>query len=289
MKFWVLSGSLENWETALNHKKWGVKPNLEKSWYRLEEGDALAFYVTKPVKGIIGFGKVKKKLQENYPLWKDEIRSNKVVYPYRWLFEIDALAEQPWSENKIVISDLGIEIRAGLNSLKNKSVITTLLGRVSLQWKKDLSHLSPKEIQIEKVEPRKESFHNQIRDKLWEIGKIDKWVSEREATQFNIDVVWRRIPDGDPTYAFEVHLGGNVFQALYKLKEARDKWNSIPVIVTNEKGKAEVIKIMGSYHHEIKDELKIMTTDQVEKLFKLQTEDKKVKDEVGLPMANVRQ
>jgi len=289
MKFWVLSGSLENWETGLNYKKWGVRITLEKLWQRLQEGDNLAFYVTKPVKGIVGFGRITKKFEENYPLWKDEIRANKVIYPFRWSFQIVALAEQPWAENKIVISDLAVEIRAGLNSISNRSTINTLLGRASLQWKKNLANLALPEIKEEKILPKKISLHNNVRDMLWEIGKIDKWVSEREATQYNIDVVWRRIPDGDPTYAFEVQLGGNIFQALYKLKEARDKWNSIPVLVTNENGKAEVAKIMASYHHEIKDELIVMTIDQVEKLFKLQNEDKKIKDEIGLPMANVRQ
>lgn len=85
IKYWVLSGSAENWETAFESNIWGVREgSLKKLWVNISNGDTPFFYCLSPVSGVIGFGKCQSSFKQDKPLWTDEIRESKVIYPYRW-------------------------------------------------------------------------------------------------------------------------------------------------------------------------------------------------------------
>jgi hypothetical protein len=47
-----------------------------------------------------------------------------------------------------------------------------------------------------------------------------------------LDVAWRRVEKGSPTYVFEVQIGGDLYHAIGKLKHAHDLWNSNIFLVT---------------------------------------------------------
>ena len=100
MRFWLLVGDEENWERALAENIWGVTGVHRKTWERLESGDVALFYVKRPVKGIIGVGVIKTKFKQDKPLWRQEIESGKVIWPYRFEFEY-ALPLSDW-RNKAV-------------------------------------------------------------------------------------------------------------------------------------------------------------------------------------------
>ena len=61
--YWILTGSLENWDIGIANSLWGVKKILKPKWDNLEIGDFLFFYVTRPISGIIGIGKVTNKFE----------------------------------------------------------------------------------------------------------------------------------------------------------------------------------------------------------------------------------
>lgn len=130
---WVLVGNEENWETALQDSIWGVGKNLKERWEKIKKGDILVFYITRPVSGIIGFGRVETKFKQTTPLWKDEIRAGKVIYPFRFEFKIDyALSPENWGDN-INIADLHISRWAGINSLPSKEKFNKLMERSEAQ------------------------------------------------------------------------------------------------------------------------------------------------------------
>ena len=291
MRFWVLTGSEENWVKAFDANKWGVRPNLKSRWDKVSAGDVVAFYAKAPVSGIIGLGKVEHTTEENTPYWRDEVESNQVIWPFRLYFTIEHLCEKPWKENKVFIKDLRVEIRAGLNSLTNREVISSLLNRTSTAWKTDFSHLMPPEIKKiaeEIVKPVR--VHDKIRDMICTIGKVDNWISETEfpiEPLGKLDVAWRRTPTGNPTYAFEVQIGGDLFHALTKLKHASDEWNSIPFLITDKRMKAKAREIIGGAFHQLRDRIKIATTEDIEELYEAQNADKRIKDRLGLPFANI--
>lgn len=54
------------------------------------------------------------------------------------------------------------------------------------------------------------------RDLVVKIGDMNKLLSQKDYRVKNtvIDVVWRRVEKGSPTYVFEIQVGGDIYHAL---------------------------------------------------------------------------
>jgi len=86
MNYWLMVGAKNNWHIAFEHGNiWGLKETQRQRplWEGLKEKDKVLFYATHPVAGIIGHGSIRTKFRQNKPLWPDEIRKNKVIWPLR--------------------------------------------------------------------------------------------------------------------------------------------------------------------------------------------------------------
>ncbi|MBO3797353.1 MAG: EVE domain-containing protein [Thermoproteota archaeon] len=135
MKVWIVSGSAGNLKTSIEKGKWGVNMRLKNSWNRVAQGDLLLFYVTSPVRGIVGVASVEGKAEENNILWRDEAVVGRVLYPYRILFKpVFILDEDKWETGRIPVKDLNVSVRAGLNSLRNQDTVEKLLDRIRGSW-----------------------------------------------------------------------------------------------------------------------------------------------------------
>jgi len=121
---------------------------------------------------------------------------------------------------------------------------------------------------------KEEPSHNKIRDMIDELGEYEGKVSEKEyrMDSMRLDVVWKKVPQGQPQVAFEVQIEGNIHQALSKLKYAHDLWNSTPVLVTTEQYKAGAKDLLEGSFHEIKDVTKIIKWEDVKKWLDLAQE-----------------
>jgi len=284
MKLWILTGNEENWETALNSGNvWGVREGgLVSRWKKLLKGDLLLFYAKSPVKGLIGVGKVESKFKQDRPLWPDEIRENRVIYPYRFDFQIlGVLAPSKWMAEAVSVADLPLGLQAGVNSISKNNVIEELLNRVKDKF--NLSLEKPVEIKSEK--PKEEvSLHNQIRDKLTEIGQMERFISEKEypIDGERLDVTWRRVLRGVPTKVFEVQIGGSPHQALAKVKHAHDLWNSEPFIIVDRGSLPKVEELLSGTFHELKPDIHIISTDKVQELYDSLTKEANLKKDFGL-------
>ncbi len=282
--FWILTGTEENWDVAFNQNKWGARLGLKKRWEKILTGDLLVFYVTSPISGVIGLGKVIKKSEEKTPYWPDEIREKKVIYPFRFYFDlIHRIPALDWKEKKVFVRDLAIPFQAGINSLSDKNKIKALLERIGLAWEKDFSDYV-KGIETKKKEAKKPSPHNLIRDRLAEIGKLRGKASETEYPMDGkrLDVVWKQIKQGHPHYVFEIQVGGNLVSALGKLKHAWDLWSSKLYLVTKEKYEIEARKLVSGMFHEIETNIKIIPIEKIEELYRAEKEAAKRKEETGL-------
>jgi predicted RNA-binding protein len=289
MKFWVLSGSLNNWDKGISDNIWGVRVGLKKSWEKLQKGDMLIFYVTNPISGVIGIGSVEDIFEQKNPLWPDEIKENKVIYPYRFEFKVLYIVPKPnWNENKINIKDLKINYRAGLNPLANKESIKTFLERIDTSWNTKFGEIIKEEKIIESIiEIKPRSLHDDIKNRIKEIGEIEGFISEIEYSEppYRFDVVWRssKVVGGVPKYVFEVQIGGDIQQALAKLKHAYDKWGFPRLfLICNQEDVNRVNQYLGGTFHEIKDRLNVILVEKIVKLHEIQTEDFKLKKEIGL-------
>jgi len=72
--------------------------------------------------------------------------------------------------------------------------------------------------------------HNELRDMIRDIGLMKNLVVETEypINEMRLDVAWRLPVRENPDHAWEVHIGGNFFEALAKLKHAWDLWKADP-------------------------------------------------------------
>ena len=66
-------------------------------------------------------------------------------------------------------------------------------------------------------------------------------------------------------------------QALSKLKHAYDIWNSNIFLITKKENIEKVQGLLSGYFHEIKDRIKVLTVEQINKVYELQIKDHKLK------------
>ncbi|MEM4389487.1 MAG: hypothetical protein QXG98_02395 [Candidatus Micrarchaeia archaeon] len=259
MRFWILTGNLVNWERGIADSIWGVKPSLKKEWDGLSPGDLLIFYVTYPVMGVIGVGRVENKREEKTPLWADEIKEKKVIYPYRFNFKVEYVLPKPsWMEGKISLKDLNIGypwiVRSGLNPVADPKSVELILEKLDLSWNTNFRKYITASVPVEGK--KKLSSHDEIQEKLLEIGRIERFISEKEfpVDGERLDVVWRspNVTGAVPKYVFEIQVGGDILHALGKLKHANDKWNSYIFLVASEKDLPKIDSLLSGTFHEIR-------------------------------------
>jgi predicted RNA-binding protein len=271
-------GSPRNWKTAFEHKNiWGLRQTQRHFWERLSETDKLFFYVTSPVSGVIGYGTVRTKFPQDQPLWPQEVKENKVIFPLRFEFDVEhCLPPDRWQASKITSSELFP--RGGFQALsrdigrKLVSKFTSLpkeyyVGTPSpISAEETLPTYPPKVLQAEQALPS----HDELKHRLVDIGRLQGYLADEEYVfdTGRLDVVWRRVERSVPTYVFEVQVGGDVYHALGKLKHAFDLWNSHIFIVAPQEDRNRVESLLSGTFHEINHRIKFIELDKVEELYK---------------------
>jgi hypothetical protein len=287
MHFWISTGSVQNWEKAIAENIWGVVEGLKSQWEKLERGDILFFYATSPVSGVIGLGRIESKFKQDKPLWDKEVKENKIIWPYRYDFKVEyVLPRSDWETRQTKIDGININVRSGLNSIRDKEAAKLLLQRIDEKWYTEMQKLLEEKIEIKIPVTKKISSHDEIKEKIYELGKIERFISEKEYvipdTNERLDVVWRRVAASVPTFVFEIQIGGNLHQALAKLKHAFDIWNSNIFLITGQDDLNKANQLLGGSFHEIKDRIKVLPINKVQRVYELQVEDNKLKKEIGL-------
>jgi len=276
MGYWLVVGAPKNWNIAFGHNNiWGLKQTQTRLWESLKENDSLLFYATTPIKGIIGFGTVRTKFKQNRPLWPDEIKQNKIIWPLRFKFDVKyCLPPNIWETEKLASSALWP--RAGFQPLAEETAIKLIssIGGNPEYHTIDFEPIGVSE-PITKYtgtsEPdlKKPSTHNDVKDTLVQIGKLQGFLAEAEYT-FDIgklDVVWRRVLNSVPTYVFEIQVGGDIYHALAKLKHAYDLWNSHIYIVASKNDQKKVDSLLLGTFHEIEHRTNFIELKQVKELY----------------------
>lgn len=83
----------------------------------------------------------------------------------------------------------------------------------------------------------------------------------------SIDVAWRKDPRGAPYIVFEVHFTGNLHADLAKLKYARDIWNSIPVLITDERGATRAQNLLQGPFMELREIIRIIKWQDIIEIY----------------------
>lgn len=255
-RVYVFSGPYEHWQYAIEHSVWGVRkdsPHMKALWDRIEVGDKAILYCTVQ-SVIIGTANVVGKRKKTEPWWEEEVTLGHNIYKYVIdLADVKLAVEansprDSWSENGLSdISRFGMNrayIRKGVNPVRTRA--TEILAAVSHELEGLHAPTPPKS----SPEPN----HDRIRDIVVHCGALQGLPSEKEypIDSKRLDAVWKRIPQGNPVYVFEVQIGGDFFAALAKLKHAWDVWNAKPVLVTTSKYANDATNwLSGSFHEMI--------------------------------------
>jgi hypothetical protein len=279
---WLLSANQENFELSMRYRQvWGVQDKWYPQLKALEKGDIVFFYISNKIKKVIGVGEIGNKFIQREPLWPDEIEENRVKYPLRFEFTIKYLLnEKDWTASGIDIIDYinknfgkGIFadlFRGGINFIRYTEIIDFLYK----EFKRKFNYTIQLEKQYvefkEEKEPGKDTLHNYLKDLIYRIGIMNKLISQKECSVDNmlLDVVWRRIEKGSPTYVFEIQVGGDIYHAISKLKHAFDLWNSnIFLVIYSPEDRTKAHQLLSGTFHEIKDKVKIISSKDIEELF----------------------
>lgn len=292
--FWLLVGPIQNWKSALKHSPpiWGVRdtPRLRPSVQKVSKGDLLAFYVMKPVSGIVGFGRVEsERFIGDDLIWPDEKKANKVAYPHRFNFSIVHLLKDSAWKSECFRSYNGAVSRLafrGFNPVR-KETFATFIKKAEKQWAINLQDRIgriPPEKPVVKVSPKLKPDHDLIKQMVYEIGRFKGKVVEKEypINNYRLDVVWKRIAKGNPYRAFEVQVGGNFFEALTKLKHAWDMWNSTPYLVTTDAYIDKAKQLVEGSFHEMAKALKIINWKRIREVYDARKRVEEIESETSL-------
>lgn len=290
MNYWLVVGSPKNWHIAFKHGHiWGLKETQRHLWEGVNESDKLIFYATAPVAGIIGYGIARTKFKQDKPLWPDEIKQRKVIWPLRFEFDVEfCLAPDKWASEKITSRELWP--RAGfqlLNENLGKKLLSDLrkTGYAVLAREPSLIAETPAEfVAIAGETEGAPISHEQLKEKLIEIGNLQNYIAEPEY-QFDLgklDVVWRRVVNSVPTYVFEIQVGGDIYHALVKLKHAFDLWNSHIFLVAPREAKGKTQNLLAGSFHEINSRLNFIELEKVNELFQRKKSYFELEKELGI-------
>jgi len=272
--YWLVVGSPEHWQVAFeNGNIWGLQQVKFRWWDRLSEGDGLIFCVTRPVGGAIGLGKVSTKFKQDKPLWPREVEAQSVLWPLRFEFDVDfCFRPEDWLTSKLEIDALRAIVQAGFQPLKPKTA------EIALQAFAPLLPQAPDET------GQSDSLHEELKKKLVEMGRIQKFLAEPEYPMdgTRLDAVWRRVEKSVPTYVFEIQVGGDIYHAIAKLKHAYDLWNSRIFLVAAASERAKFESLMSGTFHEVRERLQFIEIPKLEELYSRKKAYRQLEDELGI-------
>jgi hypothetical protein len=130
-RFYILVGEKETWPIALLYNMWGFSERTKGKWNTCNNGDYVGFYVTSPVKRIIGFGTIKEKFVDEEIIWPDEKLFNRSIWKYRLKLNVCYVIDD-WEKGIRIPSN--IMLNTGRRMI-NKQTFSYLLRRANTTWK----------------------------------------------------------------------------------------------------------------------------------------------------------
>lgn len=285
-QYWLVVGTAKNWKTSFeNGNIWGLKDfrELAALWNLLAEGDRILLYVSNPVSGIVGVGKVTTKFRQTNPLWPEETRQGSVIWPLRFEYEIEyCLSPELWSARAYKETNLQLITR-----MVFQCVPPAVSEAVRSHFQLPSQSETPERAAEARGMPTKEATspnHEAVKDQLAKIGQIQGFLAEKEylIEGSRLDVVWRRVEKSVPTYAFEVQVGGDIYHALIKLKRAYELWNSRLFLAGSLETRTKFEELTAGTFYEIQNRVRYLEFGAVAELFRRKSDYKELETRMGI-------
>jgi hypothetical protein len=127
--------------------------------------------------------------------------------------------------------------------------------------------------------------HDDLKEMIYQMGILQTKFPIKEFSLEDgrrLDVIWRRTPKSVPNWAFEVQVGGNIVEALAKLKHAWDLYSAIPVLVTLAEQTLEANSLLGGSFHEIGDVTRVLTDTKLAEFYQVKLQFKDLKNMLSI-------
>lgn len=87
--YWLAIGPPDSLKVGLTQGRvWGISTRYQRSWNNVQIGDVVLLYATRPVKSVIGYGKVISKRREKSPFWPKEAQEKQMLWPLHLTLDI---------------------------------------------------------------------------------------------------------------------------------------------------------------------------------------------------------
>jgi predicted RNA-binding protein len=287
---WLTSITPENWEILKKLNVWALQTMVEK----VGLGDRVVFYVTRTQPpSFMGIYEIKSPWRKaTVPVWADEKEAGEVIYSH--VAEVKAL--------KTGVAHVK-ELRRKLDFISNKNDYQVYLIGSPANMRRPISdrdfevilgalseekaEIAPKRSEPEtRVAPLPSSLrHNEIRDLIKNIGELKGFIAETEHRMdgLRVDTVWKTIQNAAPNWVFEVQIGGDLYEALTKLKHAYDMWNSHHLyLVTNEDYAEQAEWLLTGAFHQIRHDTRVVHWKKFAELSEVLIRANVLEKEIGL-------
>jgi len=252
---------------------WGLKIKQRNQWERIKEGDLFLSYNNKRFifKGVVAF---------KYPfmLKDDTFKLSESMAKLVWGRD---LRGDTWPLLIFLVEvkplDLSLEKFNELTGYKLRAVQGFMIVREEKARKllEEIGryHLSKVDLVTSIKKPKEKPLHNTLVDELYSIGELigyrpfKNWKYEN----FIYDVVWFKPKGKVPKCIFEVQIGGNITEALARLKHAYDLWNSSIFLVAPSDQLDKARALLAGAFHEIEEEISLLDIEDVEKFYKFKS------------------
>jgi hypothetical protein len=286
----ISSFTHEHAESLFAEGLWGFPDdklkNNKRRWEKLNVGDNVLLYGEyKGVRGIWFLCNLKEKREYHEPIkyWK----KNPTGYPW----QIKLVPIFPLNKfDKKSLDELTPLTKDDLKSLGIK-IFKQKYDRWSVMVYDENDPQYPLVIKaIENFKNRNTKIilekpdHEKLKQIIYQIGELQNRYPDTEfpIEDRKLDVIWRKIPRGVPNVVFEIQIGGNLFEALSKLKHANDLWNSIPVLITTEEQIQEAKNWIEGSFHEIRDTFRILSWKDIKDLYEAKHKIKEFERKLGI-------
>ena len=275
-QYWLVVGTQGNWKFSFeNGNLWGLKDFRETLalWNLLQEGDKVLFYVSKPVSGVVGVGTITTKFRQTNPLWPEEVRRNAVIWPLRFEFEIRIICLSPsmWEAKCYRETNLQLILPMVFQCIP-PCVTQAVRAHFALQSEVPQS-TQPGPVPPQVISEASPPDHSVAKQQICDIGRIQGFLAEEEypIETNRLDVVWRRVERSVPTYVFEVQVGGDIYHAVAKLKQAFDLWNSHIFLAASLAARPKFEELLSATFHEIQGRARFIELRDIKELHKRKT------------------
>jgi predicted RNA-binding protein len=219
---------------------WGFKEALKDLWSKTEPEDYILFYhagefpYVAKISFLYPFKDVREQFEEATRIaekvWGKDPRDGKT---WSYLMFIHDVREVNLSLEKFnEITGYKFEAKPGKAVIRSIKVREDRAGKL-LTFLNNLYQTSTK-MQI--TAPTPPDLHEQAVQRIYELGEIIGYIPEKKWRRegYEYDVVWHKPPREGPKCVFEVHIKGNLGDALLRLKHAHDRWESQLFLVSTE-------------------------------------------------------